>query len=83
MVQMTQPETARYGASRTALRLRVHRVAADLTQEELAKRSGVSRKTIGRCEKGQRPSRLTALALARALNVEIEALFPDVGGSRS
>jgi len=54
-----------------------------LTQEELAKRSGVSRKTIGRCEKGQRPSRLTALALARALNVEIEALFPDVGGSRS
>jgi transcriptional regulator with XRE-family HTH domain len=50
--------------------LEVHRVWAGLTQEELAKRSGVARNTISRLESGLHPARpSTARKLAQALGV--------------
>jgi len=48
--------------------LREHRLAAGLTQEALAERSGVSPRTIQQLEAGiARPRRATALYLAEAL----------------
>ena len=50
--------------------LRVHRMWAGLTQEELAQRSGVARNTISRLETGEQPARpRTARKLADALGV--------------
>lgn len=50
--------------------LREHRLAAGLTQEALAERSGVSLRTIQEVEAGHvRPRRVTALSLAEALNL--------------
>lgn len=56
--------------------LKVARVRADLTQEELAARVGVTRKTINTIERGHFvPSTLLALKLAKALGVKVEELF--------
>ena len=56
--------------------LKVARVRADLTQEELAARVGVTRKTINTIERGHFvPSTLLALKLAQALGVKVEDLF--------
>ncbi|HEY3858687.1 MAG TPA: helix-turn-helix domain-containing protein [Gammaproteobacteria bacterium] len=56
--------------------LKVARVRADLTQEELATRVGVTRKTINTIERGHFiPSTLLALKLAQALGVKVEELF--------
>lgn len=56
--------------------LKLARVRADLTQEELAARVGVTRKTINTIERGHFvPSTLLALKLARALGVKVEELF--------
>lgn len=52
------------------------RRAADLTQEQLAERVGVTRQTILSIEKGKyTPSVALALQLASALQVRVEDLF--------
>ena len=61
---------------RLANRLKVARAEHDLSQEELAKRAGVTRQTISSIEKGQyTPSALLAFVLARQLNKRIDELF--------
>jgi transcriptional regulator with XRE-family HTH domain/tetratricopeptide (TPR) repeat protein len=52
--------------------LRQFRLAAGLTQEELAEHSGVSVRAIGYLENGQtrRPNRRTAMLLAKALDLD-------------
>jgi putative transcriptional regulator len=63
-------------AERLGNNLRVARIAAGWTQAELAERVGVSRKTINTVENGVFvPSSILALKLARALQLEVEALF--------
>jgi len=60
--------------------LKVHRARMDWTQEELARRVGVTRKTINTIENGVFiPSTVLALKLARAFSVRVEDLFqlPD------
>ena len=57
--------------------LRRYRLAADgMTQQELARRAGVTRQTIISIEKGKfRPSVELALLLARVFGVTVEDLF--------
>ena len=60
-------------------RLKQHRLAAHLTQEELAKKCGMKKQSISRYEKSDRePNISIAKAIADALGVPLEAL---VGGS--
>jgi transcriptional regulator with XRE-family HTH domain len=55
-------------------RLRELREAADLTQHELAERSGLHRQAIVKLERGERePAWSTLRALTRALNVSCAA----------
>ena len=57
-------------------RLKEHRTRHQLTQEQLAGRVGVTRKTINTVENGVFiPSTLLALHLARALETTVEELF--------
>lgn len=53
------------------------REKAHMTQEELAKKSGVSRGTISAIENNQdkAPSTKTLVALAKALNVSVVKIF--------
>lgn len=56
--------------------LRKYRRLADITQEELAERIGVTRQTILSIEKGNyTPSVALALQLAHVLGVRVEDLF--------
>lgn len=56
--------------------LRRHRVAAGLSQQELAQRAGISRQAYAALESGKAtPSTLVGLRLARGLNTNVEALF--------
>ena len=56
--------------------LKVQRAKNDLTQEQLAERVGVTRKTINTVEnKKYVPSTYLALKLAKALGVTVEELF--------
>ena len=56
--------------------LKTHRVMAEMTQETLAARVGVSRQTINAIEKGKYlPSLELALKLGKVFNVHIETLF--------
>lgn len=61
-----------------ALPLKTARRVAQLTQEQLAERSGVDQSTISQLEAGrlQRVSYETVARLARALHVSTEELFP-------
>ena len=64
--------------SRDELRntLKVHRARMDWTQEELARRIGVTRKTVNTIENGVYvPSTVLALKMARAFGVAVEDLF--------
>ncbi len=64
--------------SRDELRntLKVHRARMDWTQEELARRVGVTRKTVNTIENGVYvPSTVLALKMARAFGVAVEVLF--------
>lgn len=60
--------------------LRRYRFAADeMTQQELAQRTGVTRQTILSIEKNRfRPSVELALRLAEVFNVKVEDLFEIV-----
>ena len=56
--------------------LKVHRAMRDWTQEELAHRVDVTRKTINTVENGRfTPSVFLALKIARAFEVPVEELF--------
>jgi putative transcriptional regulator len=56
--------------------LKVHRAKHDWTQEELARRVNVTRKTINTIEKGKFvPSTHLALKIAKAFGVAVEELF--------
>lgn len=61
---------------RLVVKLKAARTAAGLTQQELADRAGLSRKTVNTVENGVfTPSVLVALTLAQALGVPLDALF--------
>jgi putative transcriptional regulator len=56
--------------------LKVHRARMDWTQEELARRVGVTRKTVNTIENAVYiPSTFLALKMARAFGVSVEDLF--------
>jgi putative transcriptional regulator len=56
--------------------IKVQRAKKDLTQEQLARLVGVTRKTINTIEKGKYvPSTYLALKLSKALDVTVEELF--------
>lgn len=64
--------------SRDELRntLKVHRARMDWTQEELARRVGVTRKTVNTIENGVYvPSTALALKMAKAFGASVEDLF--------
>ena len=57
-------------------RLKVARAEMDLTQEELAKRIGVSRQTINAVESGRYvPSTVLALKMAQVFGKSVEEVF--------
>lgn len=57
-------------------KLKVHRAMHDWTQEDLARRVNVTRKTINTIENGRFvPSTYLSLKLARAFGVTVEDLF--------
>ena len=57
-------------------RLKVARAEIDLTQEELAKRIGVSRQTINALESGRYvPSTVLALKMAQVFGKPVEEIF--------
>ncbi len=57
-------------------RLKVARAEMDITQEELAKRIGVSRQTINAVESGRYvPSTLLALKMAKVFGKSVEEVF--------
>jgi putative transcriptional regulator len=57
-------------------RIKVFRAMKDWTQEELAHRVGVTRKTINTVENGKFvPSAYLALKIARAFEVSVEEVF--------
>lgn len=61
---------------RLIVRLKEVRTAAGLTQQELADRAQVSRKTVNTIENRIfTPSVVVALTLAKALGVPLDALF--------
>lgn len=61
------------------MRLREIRLEQNITQEQLAERSGLGRATISRIEKGQAVSLLTLIQLLRALNqLELLDAFQNV-----
>ncbi len=56
--------------------IKVQRAKHDLTQEQLADRIGVTRKTINTIETGRYvPSTILALRLARVFGISVEELF--------
>lgn len=64
------------GDPRLGSRLKEARTTAGLTQQGLADKAGVSRKTINTVENGVFvPSTVLALELARALETTVETLF--------
>ncbi len=61
----------------TGERLRAHRLAAGISQEELARRAGISRRTVQRIEAGGTPRFMPVLKLARALDVSMDSFLTD------
>jgi len=59
-------------------KVKIRRLLADLTQEDLAQKAGVTRQTVLAIEKGNyAPSVVLALRLARILNCTVEDLFDE------
>jgi transcriptional regulator with XRE-family HTH domain len=59
------------------------RIEADLTQIELARRTGISQPRIATLEAGgARPSKQSARKIARALALDVERVFPDYASLR-
>lgn len=59
-------------------RMKVFRIAAGLSQEELARRTHSYQVRISRIERGMTPDPDEAIAIAAALNVEPEVIFPGM-----
>lgn len=58
------------------IRMKVARVEMDISQEDLAKRIGVTRQTIGMIEAGKfNPSIQLCIAICRALGKTLDELF--------
>jgi len=58
------------------LKLKLARVAADLSQEQLAKAVGVTRQTIGLIETGDyNPTLKLCLAICKALHKTLDEIF--------
>ncbi|MCR5507121.1 MAG: helix-turn-helix transcriptional regulator [Lachnospiraceae bacterium] len=58
------------------LKLKAARAGMDLSQEDLAKRCGVSRQTISAIEKGDyNPTINLCIAICKALNKTLDELF--------
>jgi putative transcriptional regulator len=56
--------------------IKVQRAIHNMTQEELAKKTGVSRQTINTIESGKYvPSTVLALKMAGIFNVPVEEIF--------
>lgn len=64
-------------------RLRARRLDRNLTQHELAERSGIARRTVTAIENGEGSSLSTLIALMRALDAldELDQLLPRQGPS--
>jgi len=62
-------------------RLKAHRLTTNLSQTEVAERSGLSRRTITAIENGEGSTLGTLIALLRALGAldTLEAFLPDPG----
>jgi len=59
-------------------KVKARRVLAELTQEDLAQRVGVTRQTVLAIEKGNyAPSVVLAIRLAKILNCTVEELFDE------
>ncbi len=59
--------------------VKITRIKLSITQEQLAKRVGVTRQTIGLIEKGEyNPSLQLCVAIAKELNKTLDALFWEV-----
>jgi putative transcriptional regulator len=57
-------------------KIKIYRAINDLTQEGLANKIGVTRKTINTIENGKFiPSTILAIRLARFFNIQVEELF--------
>lgn len=57
-------------------RIREYRARYDMSQEDLAKKAGVRRETIGFLEKGKyNPSLVLAWKIAKIFNTTIEDIF--------
>ncbi len=57
-------------------RLKIERAILDITQEELAKKIGVSRQTINSIEKNRYvPSTILALKLSKMFNKTVNEIF--------
>ncbi len=57
-------------------KIRVQRAIKNITQEELAARIGVTRKTINTIENGKYvPSTILAIRMARFFEIKVEELF--------
>lgn len=63
-----------------SVRFKQYRIASDMTQAELAKRSTVSLRTISRFEQGEEIGLLTTIKLLKALDIakNLEVLIPDM-----
>lgn len=62
-------------------RIRDYRIRMEMTQAELAKKSGVSMGTVVRAEQGKTVSTLLLVSLLRTLGVldNLETLLPEIG----
>ncbi|KQR88368.1 helix-turn-helix domain-containing protein [Microbacterium sp. Leaf179] len=81
--EATEQEWSRY-SQRFATTLRSVRERAGLSQEEVAYRSGLTRYTYQKYEKGEsrpghpaNPTLRTLIAMAQVLAVSVEELIPD------
>lgn len=62
------------------LKMKSARAAKDLSQEQLAQATGVTRQTIGMIESGKyNPSLSLCIAICKALDKTLDDLFWEVG----
>lgn len=60
------------------IRLKMARIEHDLSQDELAKKVGVTRQTVGLIELGKyNPTLSVCIAICRTLNKTLDELFWD------
>ncbi len=73
-----EEQIAREGRHALGKRIKKLRVHAGLNQEQLAKRSGISRVTLARIEIGEHSPRMDTLrAIARGLECDVQKLLLD------